>query len=62
MDEYIFLTEAEYMWSEMLMDILRENNIPCFSKRINPKMRIYIFPGDKDRAEELVKDFLSDDI
>ena len=32
--DYILLTEKEAMWSEMLMEVLRDNNIPCISQPV----------------------------
>ena len=33
-DEFVVLTEKEYMWTEMLMEVLRDNDIPCLSKAV----------------------------
>lgn len=32
-DDLCFLTEKEMIWAEMLEDILKQNNIPCLTKK-----------------------------
>ena len=28
-DEFVLLTEKEEMWAQMLMDVLKDNGVPC---------------------------------
>ena len=68
---YEFLAEKESMWAEMLIQILKDNDIPytalpvhgaglTIKAGIQERLRIFV-PGEKkSRAEELLKGLLPD--
>ena len=55
--EFVLLTEKEAIWAEMLLEVLRDNNVPCasmpvlgaaFSMRTGMPERLQIFvPEEK---------------
>ncbi len=71
--EYIFIAELEYMWAQMLIDVLKDNNIPCFSKPVYgaalttrigmpERMEIYVYKEDGNKAAELYKEVFPEGI
>ncbi len=70
--EFAVLTEKESMWAEMLMEVLRDNKIPCaavpvvgagFSMRTGTPERLRVFvPEDQlPRARELLAELFPED-
>lgn len=69
---YEFLTEREFIWAEMLMQALRNHNIPCVSFPVNgaaytlrtgtpEQLRIYIPRENRPLAEEIMDDLFPTD-
>ena len=68
---YILLTEKETMWSKMLMEVLRDNNISCISQSVygagltlkagmQEYLRVYV-PSEKlNEAEDLLQVLFSE--
>jgi hypothetical protein len=67
--EYIFLTEQEPMWGEMLADILKQNEIPFviqkalgggLADRVGPLLERYAFYvscGYLGKAQQITEEF-----
>lgn len=64
---YVFLTEKEAMWAEMLMEALQKADIPAASVPVygaglvmrggvQERLKIYIPLANKPQAEELLKE------
>ncbi len=58
--EFILLTEKEAMWAEMVMEVLRDNGVPCasmpvlgaaFSMRTGTPERLKVYVPEEKRAE-----------
>ena len=70
-DDLCFLEEKELIWSEMLADVLKEQNIPFLQKNVlgagltislgtvRERVRFYVYYRDLEAAEEVVKDLFS---
>ena len=69
-DEYVFLTEKESMWAEMLREVLEDNHIPCVAlpvygagmtlrAGVQERLQICVPAKDKPRAEELLCELFS---
>ena len=68
---YEFLVEKESMWAAMLLQVLRDNNIPCTSLPVygagfalktgkQERLKVYV-PADKmEQATELLNELFSD--
>lgn len=65
--DYVFLTEKEAMWAEMLMEALQKANIPSTSVPVygaglvmrggvQERLRIYVPLANKPQAEELLEE------
>lgn len=65
--DYIFLTEKEAMWAEMLMEALQKADIPAASVPVygaglvmrggvQERLKIYIPLANKPQAEELLEE------
>lgn len=65
--DYVFLTEKEAMWAEMLIEALQKANIPSTSvpvygaglvmrAGVQERLRIYVPLKSKPQAEELLKE------
>lgn len=65
--DYVFLTEKEAMWAEMLMEALQKANIPSTSvpvygadlvmrAGVQERLRIYVPLANKPQAEELLEE------
>ena len=61
---YVLLTEKEEMWAKMLMEVLRDNGIPCASLPVHgaglvmrtmaqERLKIFVPSGELGRASEL---------
>lgn len=69
-EEYKFLVEKESMWAEMLIQVLKDNDIPCTSLPVNgagfsiktgiqDRMKVYV-PAEKlEKAKELFEELFS---
>ena len=64
---YVFLTEKEAMWAEMLMEALQKADIPAASvpvygaglvmrAGVQERLKIYIPLANKPQAEELLEE------
>lgn len=69
-DGYELLTEKQVMWAEPLMQVLRENGIPCEALPVHgagvtmktgmpEQLRIYVPKEEKAKAEELLEQLFS---
>lgn len=69
---YILLTEKEAMWSEMLMEVLRDNNIPCISQPVygagltlkagmQECFKVYVASEKLNEAEDLLQVLFSEE-
>ena len=70
--DFVLLTEKEEMWTEMLMEVLRDNQIPCASMGVNGAgfsiktgkpdwLKVYVPQDFLPQAEELLNALFSDD-
>lgn len=70
--DYTFLVEKEAMWAEMLMEALRDNEIPCtaipvfgaglvIKTGIQERLKIYVLKDDQAKAEELLEELFPAD-
>lgn len=68
--EYVLLTEKEEMWSRMLMEVLKDNSIPCTSVPVHgvgfalrtgvqDSLRIFVPTENLARARELLEELFS---
>ncbi len=64
------LIEKEKMWAEMLMEVLKNNNIPCTSFSVQgagfaaktgipERLKVYVPAADLEKASELMKEIFS---
>ncbi len=70
-DDLCFLTEKEMIWSGMLADVLKQNNIPFLQKNVLgaglalrtglllERVRFYVFYRQLPEAEEIVEELFS---
>ncbi|WP_298031898.1 hypothetical protein [uncultured Dysosmobacter sp.] len=69
--DYEFLAEKEAMWAEMLMQVLKKNDIPytaipvygvglVMKAGMQERLKIYVPSGEKARAEELLEELFSE--
>ena len=69
--DYVFLTEKEAMWAEMLMEALQKANIPSTSvpvygaglvmrAGVQEWLRIYVPLANKPQAEELLEELFTE--
>ena len=67
---YELLTEQPQLWADILMQVLRENGVPCISKPVygaglavsaglQERMKVYVAPGSLPQAQELLEDLLA---
>lgn len=65
--EYVFLTEKEKMWAEMLLEVLKTNGIACVTEPVygaglvmkagvQDYLKIFVPAVQKDKAEELLQE------
>lgn len=65
--DYEFLVEKEAIWAEMLMDVLKDNGIPCtaipiygaglvIKTGVQERLNIFVPHEDKAKAEELLEE------
>lgn len=70
--DFVFLTEGHAMWSDMLMQILQDNDIPCIACPVQsthpaiysglPKgVNMFVPAHKKSQAEEILKGFFSNE-
>lgn len=70
--EFVLLTEKEAMWAEMLMEVLRDNEVPCaampvvgagFSMRTGTpeRLRVYVPEEKLEQAQELLEELFPPD-
>ena len=71
-DELCFLTQQPYLWSEMLADVLRQNDIPVFTQNylgagmtskigsMMEQVSFYVPYSRFSEADDLVKTLFSD--
>ena len=68
--EFVFLTEKDRMWAEMLEEVLRNHEIPCNAVPVHgagltvrtgmpEQFRIYVPESMKNQAEELLEELFS---
>lgn len=68
---YEFLTEKEAIWAEMLIQVLKENHIPCTAIPVysaglvmragmRERLKIYVPNENKAKAEELLEELFSE--
>ncbi|MBR6570224.1 MAG: hypothetical protein IKK75_07195 [Clostridia bacterium] len=69
---YKLLTERETIWAQMLMEMLRNNNIPCISSpvfgaglvvktSIHDRLKISVPAEQFDEAADLMEAFFSEE-
>lgn len=69
-NDYVLLTEKEAMWAEMLMQALKDNDIPCtgipvhgagmvIRTGIQECFKIYVPCSDLPKARDLVHELFS---
>lgn len=69
--DYVFLTEKEAMWAEMLIQVLKKNNIPCTAIPVygagmvmrggkQERLKIYVPSEEKAKAEEFIAEIFSE--
>lgn len=69
--KYTLLTEKEAIWASMLMDVLKDNNIPCVSQPVNgagftlktgipERLKVYVPSDNLAAAEELLQGLFSE--
>lgn len=67
---YILLTEKEQMWAQMLMQVLKDHNIPFVSEGVNgagfslktgiqDRIRVYVPKEMKERSAQLLNTLFS---
>ena len=70
--EFVQLTEKESMWAEMLLEVLRDNGVPCaslpvvgagFSMRTGTPERLRVFVPEEwlERAQELLEELFPEE-
>lgn len=70
--EFVLLTEKESMWAEMLLEVLRDNGVPCaslpvvgagFSMRTGTPERLRVFVPEEwlERAQELLNELFPEE-
>ena len=63
-NKFVLLTEKEAMWAEMLVQVLKDNKIPCTTvpvygagmtlrAGIQERLKVYVPDCDLERAQEL---------
>lgn len=68
--DYEFLTEKEAMWAEMLMEVLKDNDIPCASVPVygaglvlktgaRERLKVFVLAEKKPQAQELLNELFS---
>ena len=72
MNDYKLLVEKESMWAEMLIQVLKDNDIPCTSLPVHgaglvmkagvqERLKIYV-PADKmEQAKDLLNELFSEE-
>ena len=72
-DDICFLTEKELIWSGMLADVLKQNNIPFIQKSVMgaglamragqmlESVKFYVACKDFDAAQEIVEELFPSD-
>ncbi len=69
--DYVFLTEKEAMWAEMLIQVLKEHQVaytavPVYGAGMviragaQERLKIYVTKEDQARAEDLVEELFSE--
>lgn len=67
---YELLVEKEAMWAEMLLQVLKDNNVPCtalpvhgaglvMKTGIQERLKIFVPSESKSQAEELLNELFS---
>lgn len=70
-NEFIFLAEKEDMWAQMLMEVLKDNDIPCVSMSvygagftnktgIKDHLKIYVPAEKQQQAQQLLEELFSE--
>ena len=70
-NDYVFLTEKEEMWARMLLEVLKDNQIPCVSLPLygaayalktgtQDTLRIFVAPDSLQQAQELLDQLFSE--
>lgn len=70
--EFKFLIEKDAMWAEMLMQALRENDVPCTAQPVHgagltmktgmkERMRVFVPADRKSQAEDIMEELFSGD-
>lgn len=70
--DYEFLVEKESMWAEMLIRVLKDNDIPCTSlpvygaglvmkAGVQERLKIYVPAEKMTHAKELLDELFSED-
>ena len=68
--DFVLLTEKEAIWAEMLMEVLRDNGVPCASVPVHgagftmktgtpERLQVFVPPLYADRAQELCEELFS---
>ncbi len=69
---YVFLVEKEEMWAKMLLEVLKDNEIPCTALPVHgagmvaragmqERLKILVPAEQKARAEELEKELFPEE-
>lgn len=67
---YELLVEKEAMWAEMLLQVLKDNNVPCtalpvhgaglvMKTGVQERLKIFVPSESKSQAEELLNELFS---
>ena len=68
--KFVFLTEKEEMWARMLLEVLKDNGIPCAAEKVygaglvlrggvKERLRIYVPQESMEKASDLVNELFS---
>ena len=71
-NEYKFLVEKEEIWAKMLMDVLKNNGIPCAARSVHgagfvvrtgkiERLKIYVPEESYQEANELMEELFSEE-
>ena len=70
--DYVLLTEKEAMWAEMLVQVLKDNHIPCttvpvygagrvMKTGVQEHLKVYVPHSSMPEAQELLSELFSSD-
>ena len=70
---YVLLVEKEEMWAQMLIQVLKDNNIPCsalpvhgagviIKTGIQERLKVYVPSENMPQASELLQELFSAEI